>query len=125
MLFYKFHSQEERKKLFGGDCVELAYCRLPRGTDEETVLHDFACWSDDSLYIDSSEEEDFFAFYDGIFTGRNGTKEIDWFGLCWFSPEETARIMEQVRKEKPMDWEILLPWLEAGKAYNGFYFLGI
>ena len=129
MLFHSFSSQEERRALGGGDFAELAYCPLPLGTDLKTILSVCSFWSNDSLYICGDDMEDFSAAYGKIITGgRYGNLEtgpLDWCGVNWFSPEETGRIIKQVREKKPKDWEKLLSWLEKGAEYNGFYFLGI
>ena len=129
MLFHTFSSQEERRALGGGDFVELACCRLPRGTDLKTILSRYSFWSNDSLYICGDDMEDFCAAYGKIITGgmygNLKAGPLDWCGVNCFSPEQASFIMDKIREEKPMDFEPLLSWLERETEFNGFYVLGL
>ena len=129
MLFHSFSSQEERRAFGGGDFIELAFCRQPRGTDPETIVSYCDFWQEDSLYIYGDDTEAFSDAYGKIITGglygNLRTGPVDLCGINWFSTEQTEKIIDKIRKEKPKDFEYLLSWLEAGKEYNGFYILGL
>ena len=47
------------------------------------------------------------------------------YGINYYSPQETANIIEKLKKNKPKDYEFLLQWLEKSEEFNGFYILGI
>ena len=47
------------------------------------------------------------------------------WGINYYSREKAELIIERVKKEKPLDYQILLSWLEKVNEYIGFYVLGI
>lgn len=49
---------------------------------------------------------------------------VDLSGLNYYSSDLTDIIIEKIKDEKPLDYEVLLDWLIKSKAYNGFYILG-
>lgn len=73
--------------------------------------------------------EVFFSRYRKIFNGGVYANEksgvVDLYGINYYSPEQSLLMIEQVRKERPLDYPILLNWLEGVKKYNGFYVLGV
>ena len=56
-------------------------------------------------------------------TGKSGI--VDVYGINYYVPELTDSILEKLRKEKPVDYEVLSGWIEETKTYNGFYILGL
>lgn len=129
LRFYSFATQEERRKFGGSYFIELQYCRFARGTDIETILSAIEHWKNDSLYIYGDDDNTFVSDYGEIFTGGiYGNQKrgmVDIVGINYYSEEHARAITEAVKERKPPDYPNLLNWLETGKAYNGFYILGL
>lgn len=131
MLFHAFSSQEERRKFGGSDFIELQYCRLESGSEIRKIVSIDAIdhWKNDSLYISGDDMDLFFSHYSKIFhcgiynNAKSGV--VDLYGINYYSPKQSVLIIEQVRKEQPLDYQTLLNWLDAVKRYNGFYVLGV
>ena len=129
MLFLKFSSQEERRRRYGSCLIELQYCRLPEGTDIETIVsvESILHWQDDSLYV--SDTDRFFRMYGSVFEDgirNNLTRGVmDLYGINYYGPSEIRAIRELLRREKPEEYEILLDWLGSPEAGSGIYILGI
>lgn len=131
MLFHTFSSQEERKQFGGSYFIELQYCGLKHGTEIEKIVsvHAIEHWKNDSLYIYGDDDNAFITHYGKIFTGgtysnrKNGI--VDLYGINYYSQEQACLIMEKVREMKPLDYQVLVKWLEKSKEYIGFYVLGI
>ena len=129
MLFHTFRSQEERRAYGGSAFMEIQFCKLSeRATIKELVTVDnIENWKNDSLYI--SDENIFYLEYSQIFdcgTYNNlQTGIVDIYGINYYAPSVTAQIVEKLHAQKPMDYEVLLDWLNQYKSYNGFYILGI
>lgn len=131
MLFHSFHSQVERRAFGGSDFIEIQYCKLKRCTAiEEIVSTDIvAFWEDDSLYVYGDDWTVFCDAYGEIITGGTYANlksgYLDWCGLNYFTPEQTASIIKRIKDENPPEYQPLLSWLEKGTQYNGFYVLGL
>lgn len=131
MLFHNFRSQEERRKFGGSDFIELQYCKLKQGTKIEKIISVDAIkhWKNESLYIFGDDFNVFYSYYREIFTGgiyNNGESgSMDMCGINYYSSEQSGIVIEQVRKNHPLDYQVLLNWLKDVKKYNGFYILGI
>lgn len=99
MLFHTFNSQEKRIEYGGSAFIEMQFCVLPAGTTITNIvaIDRIQHWRNDSLYI-----------------------YIDYY-----APKHIDPIIEKVYKEKLMDYEIMVDWLNDAKEYNGFYILGI
>ena len=131
MLFHTFSSQEERKQFGGSYFIELQYCRLAHGTEMKEIVSVSAIehWKNDSLYIYGNDDNEFITHYGKIFTGgtynnrKNGI--VDIYGINYYSQEQARLIMDKVKEMKPLDYQILLNWLEKSKENIGFYVLGI
>lgn len=129
MLFHTFHSQEERREYGGSAFIEMQFCKLSaNATIQELVAVDsIQNWKNDSLYI--SDENIFYDEYSQIFdcgTYNNlQTGTVDIYGINYYAPSVTAQIIEKLHAQKPLDYEVLLDWLNQSKQYNGFYILGI
>lgn len=131
MLFHTFFSQNERRRFGGSDFIELQYCRLKRGTEIRKIVsvNSIDNWKDDSLYISGNDVDVFLSSYGEIFNGgiyNNGKCGfVDLCGINYYSKEQTAFMIEVLKDKKPMDFQILLQWLENSHVYNGFYVLGV
>lgn len=130
-MFYAFSSQEERKKSGGTYFIELQYCRLLPDTEIEKIVSVTAIehWKNDSLYINGDDANKFVSIYGKIITGGiyNNRKSgmVDMYGINYYSQEQTKLILERIKEIKPLDYQILLSWLEKSKEHNGFYILGL
>lgn len=130
-MFYSFSSQEERRKFGGSYFIELQYCRLKPGTEIKKIISVAAIedWKNDSLYIYGDDDNKFISHYGKIFTGgiyNNGKSGmVDIYGINYYSSEQSELILERVKEKKPLNYQMLLSWLEKSKEYNGFYILGL
>lgn len=129
MLFLTFHSQEERREYGGSAFIEMQFCKLPAGTGIKDIVAvgNINDWQNDSLYID--DDNIFYQEYRHIFDcgiyNNLQSGIVDVYGINYYAPELTDSILEKLRKEKPMDYEVLSGWIEETKTYNGFYILGL
>ncbi len=111
--------------------MELQYCRLPEGSPLETILcqDQISHWKNDSLYVFGEDLELFTAHYGKIITGGTYSNQasgpIDLCGINFYTQRQVSCIIETLRAKTPPSYEILLQWLQAGKAYIGFYLLGV
>ena len=127
MLFHIFNSQQERRE-YGGSCfIEFQFCRLPMETPIKELVNSDVHWQNDSLYVD--DENRFYTEYSKIFDcgiyNNLSSGTVDIYGLNYYSPNVTESIIEKLNDTKPLDYEVLLDWLNKSKEYNGFYILGI
>ena len=131
MLFYQFSSQEERKECGGSYFIEMQYCRLQHSSEIEDIVSVNAIknWKNDSLYIYGDSDNEFVLHYGEIFNiGTYNNLQsgiVDMCGINYYSKENTRTIIEKVKEKKPLDYPILLDWLERCEDYNGFYVLGL
>lgn len=131
MLFHTFSTQEERKKFGGSFFIELQYCRLAQGTAIEKIISVSAIenWKNDSLYIHGDNDNLFLSYYKKIFTNGiyNNRKSgmIDIYGINYYSQKATYHVIKKVTETQPLDYQVLLNWLENTKEYIGFYILGL
>lgn len=131
MLFHVFDSQEERHK-FGDSCfIELQYCRLPFGTKLKKIISVEAVkhWQNDSLYVFGDDSDTFYSLYHAIIMdGTYNNMErglVDLYGINFYSQQQAAQIAGRLKIEKPLEYQTLLNWLEAGNQFVGFYILGL
>ena len=129
MLFHSFCTQEERRKFGGSAFLEFQFCRLPQDSKIKKIVSvdQIVNWQNDSLYV--ADENLFYQIYgsffdDGIYNNLK-SGPVDLYGINYFTPAATARIMDKIRTEQPMNHEILTGWLDNARRYNGFYILGI
>lgn len=130
-LFYSFNSQEERRKCGGSDYIEFQYCRFSPGTEINEIISvdQITHWENDSLYVHGEDMSLFYASYGTIITGGmyNNTKQgpIDLYGINFYTQDLALQIIDRIEKEKPLDYQILLNWLNKGRKLIGFYILGV
>lgn len=131
MLFHIFNSQEERRKFGGSGFLEIQFCKMKSRTEinELVEVDNVKHWQNDSLYIYLDDIENFIKEYKAIF--NNGiyanlkTGIVDVYGINYYKLELIEIIITKILDKKPMDYEILIKWLNRAKSYNGFYILGI
>ena len=130
-MFHSFGSQEERIKFGGSYFIELQYCRLAQGTDIEKIVSVYAIehWQNDSLYIYGDDDTAFVSYYgkiftDGIYSNRKSGM-VDIYGINYYAQKQISSIIETIKEMRPLDYQVLLNWLEQVKEYNGFYILGL
>ena len=131
MYFHTFNSREELRIFGGSYFIEVQYCKLASCSKIKEIIAVDAIehWKNDSLYIYGDDDEEFTSYYGEIFTGGiyNNEKRgvVDLCGINYYSQEQTEHIMERVKKERPIDYQTLLRWLEKADKYNGIYVLGL
>lgn len=129
MIFHTFANQDERREYNGSAYMEIQPCLLPEGTEIEKIVavDSIKHWKDDSLYI--SDENEFYKHYSDIFNCGfyNNLKSgvVDIYGINYYPPEQLERIIADIIRTKPLNYEPLLKWLEQNKNHNGIYILGI
>ncbi len=129
MLFLCFNSQKERRKYGGSKFIELQFCKLPVETEIKDIVavDNINHWQNESLYI--CDANVFYREYSRIFNCGiyNNLKSgvIDIYGINYYAPSLLDSVIEKLHKEKPLDYEYLINWLNIAKKYNGFYILGI
>ena len=130
-MFHSFGSQEERIKFGGSYFIELQYCRLAQGTDIEKIVSVYAIehWQNDSLYIYGDDDTAFVSYYgkiftDGIYSNRKSGM-VDIYGINYYAQKQINPIIETIKEMRPLNYQVLLNWLEQVKEYNGFYILGL
>ena len=131
MRFYTFSSQAERREMGGSYFIELQYAALPPEAGLPALVSPdaYAHWRDDSLYVYGDDDNAFYTWYGGIFTGgvyANGRRgPVDLVGVNYYGPDLAERICSEVRETPLPDSETLLRWLESPRAARGFYVLGL
>lgn len=111
--------------------MELQHCKLKRGTKfaEIVATNAIVHWKNDSLYIYGDDMEMFYTLYGEIFRDgyyQNGERGmVDYCGMNYFTLEQTMRIVELLKREKPKEFQVLLDWLADAEMYNGLYLLGV
>ncbi len=118
----------EKKRKWSSAYFEFQYCKR-EGSIPSLVKREFDFWQKDSLLVDLDDDTVFFEAYLTYLMPTNAPNDTDEFspyGVNYYTKEQTANILERIKKDKPKDSEILIPWLEkAVNEYNGFYFLGV
>ncbi len=79
---------------------------------------DFCCYAlpeEEYLFVPLSRDAVFFKEYlkylDPTET-PNGQNKFDGCGINFYTKEQTIRMAERIRKDKPKEYEVLLAWLE-------------
>ena len=129
MLFHTFFSQSERRDFGGSAFVEIQFCKLPVRSSITSIVDvsSIKNWQNDSLYV--SDENAFYQEYGHIFDcGTYNNLEIgpvDLNGINYYPASLTDTIIARICESKPVDYTVLVDWLERTKDYNGFYILGV
>lgn len=112
----------------GSAYYEFQYCKkdLPVKT---LVSKGYGFWKEDSILVHIDNDADFFESYRKYLeptNAPNGTTEFCYYGVNYYTKEQTRSIVNRIREDKPKEFGTLMAWLEkAITDYNGFYFLGI
>ena len=129
MLFYTLAQLNSRNDT-SGMYVELQFCNLPLGTGLENIVDpgNISNRSRTSLYV--LDEDLFFNEYKDVFDCgiRNNLRcgTVDLCGINYYEPCRFPYLLKKINAQKPLDFLILLSWLEkAEKKHNGFYILGL
>ena len=129
MLFYIFRNQKERRDFGGSAFIEIQYCKLADKTSTKAIVdvRNIRHWQDDSLCI--SDETCFYQEYGYIFDcgiyHNLKTGPVDLYGINYYPASLTDTIIDRIRESKPVDYTVLVDWLERAKDYNGFYIFGV
>ena len=111
----------------GSAYFEFQYCKKEWNV-KKILKKGYSFWEKDSLLIHIDSESDFFNSYSNYLDATNshdGMMEL-YFGVNYYTKEQTSIIIEQIKRDKPQEFETLVAWLEkAATEYNGFFFLGI
>lgn len=131
MIFHTFTSQSERRK-YGGSCfIEFQYCTMPKDTELKQIvsIKNVEHWKNDSLYLHGDDMNEFWYAYSKIFLNGYYNNEkcgiMDMYGLNYYTPEQTLQIINQIKKNNPKDFQVILSWLFHTEECNGFYILGL
>ena len=107
---------------------EFQYCKKEWHI-RKLLKKGYSYWEKDSLLVHIDSDRDFFEKYGGYLKAPDspdGMQKLDPFGVNYYTKEQTYIIMEQIKNDRPQEFEALLTWLEkAVTKYNGFFFLGI
>lgn len=130
-MFHIFENQDDRRKFGGSAFIELQYCRMELGTKINKIVsvNEIENWKNDSLYIYIDDIDEFIKQYGNAF--KFGIHDdlsegfIDIYGINYYSLEQIDNIMDIVINKEPIEYEILLAWLNEAKKSNGFYILGV
>ena len=126
MLFHTFSSQEERRAFGGSYFIELQKAAPHLKVGE---IHPMQFWKNDSLYIYGDDDNAFFDAYHKIFINgiyANGqTGVMDVCGINYYSGEETARIVKELKQRHLPDQDTLIHWLETPSTEYGLWILGL
>lgn len=90
------------------------------------VCRGYEHWLPDSLCVSIDDEKVFFENYGKYLENPHKPRKFAYFGWNYYTKKQTQTIIEQITRDKPQEYDVLLSWLElATDEYNGFYFLGI
>lgn len=122
----KIFLKNEERKAIGGTCFhELQYCVKDLPIKELLHWKNVSNWASDSLYIEAIgiDDEVFYDRYNKIFSQFG---KVDYFGINYYSREQTKKILCDLQNQELPDVKNLIYWLETCvKSFNGFYFLGV
>ncbi len=107
---------------------EFQYCKT-EGSVKRILNFPQEHWLPDSLIMHLEKQERLMEAYLPYLEhpeSPDGSSTFCYYGINYYTKERTAQMLEQIKADKPVDCDILIPWLEkAATIYNGFYFLGI
>ena len=113
----------------GSAYFEFQYCKKSLPVKKLVKAGGYGCWEEDSILVHIDNDVIFFKNYRKYLeptNAPNGTNEFCYYGVNYYTKEQTAQIVERIKEDKPPEYEVLIKWLErAVTDYNGFYFMGI
>lgn len=130
-MFHTFANKEKRIAYRGSAFLELQYCKLKNGTPEKTIVSvsSMRHWQNDSLYVYMDDIGIFLQYYGAIFAGglynnmQHG--KVDMYGINYYTTSQIDEYIRIIESSKPLEYSILLNWLNKASEYNGVYILGI
>ena len=114
-----------------GSCyLEFQFCDIDKPLkNSKTICDNIRHWSDNSLYMDWDDFNEFYEMYGDVFGCAifpNGERGCDSCGVNYYGKEETEKIVEKLSARIGEECAALLPWLKiAEKNGKGFYILGV
>ena len=117
-MFYIFQNQNERRDLGGTVFLEIQYCKMKRSAKLKDIVavDNIKNWQNDSLYVPFDDINDFLDCYGDIFNCGvyNNLNEgiVDIYGVNYYSLEKVYEIKNSLKVKKPVDYQIILEWLE-------------
>lgn len=109
----------------GSAYFEFQYCKKT-GKEKKLMRGSGEFWKPDSLIVNVYDMEKLLSAYSGYLKSPCGASELDAYGINYYTKEQTQKILNEIKEDKPEDHETLADWLEkAANDYNGFYFVGI
>lgn len=107
---------------------EFQYCKK-EWTTKKLIKKGFSYWEKDSLLVHIDNDKEFLDNYEVYLqfpTVPKGKGDFDFCSSNYYTKEQTLLILDQIKNDKPKEFETLVAWLEkATTDYNGFFFLGI
>ena len=109
----------------GSAYFEFQYCKKEWNI-KKLLKKGYSFWEKDSLLVHVDYYRDLFENYGDYLETLDGTQKLDPYGVNYYTKEQTFVIIEQIKNDKPQEFDVLVTWLEkAVTEYNGFFFLGI
>ena len=119
------------EKNYNSDYIELQICETNLKTNVRDLVkvENVNFNHDSSLFINFEEYAKFIENYGTYFKNalHSNLEEssLDLYGVNYFSRDKVIKIIDEIFKNKPLDFEIILNFLNLAKEKNGFYILGI
>lgn len=106
---------------------EFQYCKKEWNV-KKLLKKGYSFWEKDSLLVHVDSDSDFFQNYADYLNNPDspdGMMEL-YVGVNYYTKEQASKILEQIKRDKPQEFETLVAWLEkAVTEYNGFFLLGV
>lgn len=107
---------------------EFQYCKKDWNI-KKILKNGYSFWEKDSLLVHIDNDKKFFDNYLKYFeltNAPNGKTVFCYYGVNYYTKEQTVSILERINTDKPNEYQVLIKWLEkAISDYNGFFFIGI
>jgi hypothetical protein len=129
-VFLKFDTFEEKTN-YGRSFIEIQFCKLKKGTSLRKIVsvNSIKHHELDSLYIHTSDIDNFIDNYGDFFNGGvyNNLKTgfIDISGINYYKSELIESFINLIKSKALPEYEKIILWLEEALQHNGFYILGI
>lgn len=112
----------------GSAYFEFQYCKKDLPLKKLVKPGGYGFWEKDSILVHIDDDtffENYLKYLEPT-NAPNGTTEFCYYGINYYTKEQTLSIVKRIKEDKPKEFEIVVAWLEkAITDYNGFYFLGI
>ena len=111
--------------------LEIQFCKIndKKWGKKEFEVRNIKYGAQDSLYVYHFDIDEFLAEYGEIFVQgeyvNHKTGYIDPFGVTYFPKERIDDFIQRIFVSRPIDYEIMIEWLNEALKYNGINFLGL